>query len=112
LPYREHVRLLDLFARPGFEDALGPVLEALLVRADVLPGVRRLLSVVDEENTGVRSALEDAGFMQAGILHDYVLFDNRGANAVFYELTRAAPEAEAIKSHESAATQPNEAQSG
>ena len=77
LPYREHMRLLDLFARPGFEDALGPVLEALLVRADLLPGVRRLLSVVDEENAGVRTALEDAGFIQAGTLHDYVMYGDR-----------------------------------
>ena len=57
-----------------FEDALGPVLEALLVRADLLPGVRRFLSVVDEENAGVRTALEDAGFVQAGTLHDYVMY--------------------------------------
>jgi RimJ/RimL family protein N-acetyltransferase/GNAT superfamily N-acetyltransferase len=93
LPFREHVRLLDLFARPGFEDALAPVLQALLVRADVLPGVRRLLSVVDEENAGVRAALEEAGFVQSGLLHDYVLYGARRANAVFYELTRDEPEA-------------------
>ena len=102
LPYREHVRLLDLFARPGFEDALGPVLEALLVRADLLPGVRRLLSVVDEENTGVRSALEDAGFIQAGTLHDYVMYGDRGSNAVFYELTRSTPESRPAQQREQA----------
>jgi RimJ/RimL family protein N-acetyltransferase len=92
LPYREHVRMLDLFAYPGHEGALAPVLEALLVRADVLPGVRRLLSVVDEANAPVRSTLEDAGFEQSGILHDFVLLDDHRANAVFYELTRAEPE--------------------
>jgi GNAT superfamily N-acetyltransferase len=108
LPFREHVRLLDLFARPGFEDALAPVLQALLVRADVLPGVRRLLSVVDEENVGVRSALEDAGFAQAGKLHDYVLYGNQRANAIFYELTRGEAAEEA--SGEPAATADNGAQ--
>jgi GNAT superfamily N-acetyltransferase/RimJ/RimL family protein N-acetyltransferase len=106
LPYREHVRLLDLFARPGFEDALGPVLEALLVRADLLPGVRRLLSVVDEENSGVRAALEDAGFVQAGTLHDYVMYGDRGGNAVFYELTRSAPDTPAPPQHGNHAAQP------
>jgi GNAT superfamily N-acetyltransferase len=92
LPYREHVRLLDLYCRPGFEDSLGPVLEALLVRADVLPGVRRLLSVVDSANTGVRMTLEDAGFMEAGMLHDYALLGEQHGDAVFYELTRAEAE--------------------
>ncbi|MDB5056636.1 MAG: GCN5-related N-acetyltransferase [Chloroflexi bacterium] len=92
LPYREHVRLLDLFARPGFEDALGPVLEALLVRADVLPGVRRLLSVVDSENVSVRTTLEEAGFVESGMLHDYALLGDQHGDAVFYELTRAEPD--------------------
>jgi GNAT superfamily N-acetyltransferase len=103
LPFREHVRLLDLFARPGFEEVLGPVLEALLVRADVLPGVRRLLSVVDSENGAVRSVLEDAGFVQAGMLHDYAVFGEQRADAVFYELTRAEPQAELPRSLEPAA---------
>jgi GNAT superfamily N-acetyltransferase len=89
LPYREHVRMLDLFAYPGHEAALAPVLEALLVRADVLPGVRRLLSVVDEGNAPVRVTLEEAGFEQSGILHDFVLLSEECANADFYELTRA-----------------------
>lgn len=92
LPYREHVRLLDLFAHPGHEAALAPVLEALLVRADVLPGVRRLLSAVDEANGAVRTTLEEAGFEQAGTLHDYVLLGSERANAVFYELTRDEPD--------------------
>lgn len=91
LPYREHVRMLDLFAYPGHETALAPVLEALLVRADVLPGVRRLLSVVDETNVSVRATLEDAGFEQAGVLHDFVYLGEARANAVFYELTRDEP---------------------
>ena len=64
----------------------------MLVRADLLPGVRRLLSVADEENAGVRATLEDAGFVQAGVLHDYAMYGDRGGNAVFYELTRAEPE--------------------
>ncbi len=106
LPYREHVRLLDLFARPGFEDALGPVLEALLVRADLLPGVRRLLSVVDEENAGVRSALEEAGFVQSGTLHEYVMYGDRAGNAVFYELTRVAPDETISPEHRERAAQP------
>ena len=90
-PYREHVRLLDLFAHPGHEAALAPVLEALLVRADVLPGVRQLLSVVDEGNVAVRDTLEEAGFEQSGMLHDFVLLGEDRANAVFYELSRAEP---------------------
>lgn len=90
--YREHVRLLDLFALPDHEASLGPVLEALLVRADVLPGVRRLLSVVDEANTAVRTTLEDAGFEEAGTLHDYVALGEAHANAVFYELARVEPQ--------------------
>ena len=90
-PYREHVRTLDLFAAPGHESALGPVLEALLVRADVLPGVRRLNSVVDAGNTAVRATLEEAGFEQAGILHEFVALGNSRADAVFYELTREEP---------------------
>ena len=90
-PYREHVRLLDLFARPGHEAALAPVLEALLVRADVLPGVRQLLSVVDEGNIAVRATLEEAGFEYAGLLHDFVLLGEERANAIFYELSRAEP---------------------
>jgi hypothetical protein len=91
VPYREHVRLLDLYARPGFDHALGPVLDALLVRADILPGVRRLLSVVDSANVGVRAALEDAGFVESGVLHDYALLGADHGDAVFYELTRAEP---------------------
>ena len=90
-PYREHVRLLDLFGAPGHEASLGPVLEALLVRADVLPGVRRLLSVVDQANAAVRSTLEDAGFEQSGILHDFVALGDERSDAVFYELARAEP---------------------
>jgi RimJ/RimL family protein N-acetyltransferase len=93
LPFRQHVRLLDLFARPGFEVALAPVLQALLVRADVLPGVRRLLSVADAQNAAVRATLEDAGFVEAGILHDYVRYGDERADAVFYELTRDEPDA-------------------
>jgi RimJ/RimL family protein N-acetyltransferase/GNAT superfamily N-acetyltransferase len=92
LPYREHVRLLDLFAYPRHEAMLAPVLEALLVRADVLPGVRRLLSVVDEANAAVRQTLENAGFEASGMLHDFVLLGSERANAVLYELTRAEPE--------------------
>jgi RimJ/RimL family protein N-acetyltransferase len=91
LPYREHVRLLDLFAYPGHEAALAPVLEALLVRADILPGVRRLLSVVDAANAPVRATLEETGFEESGVLHDFVLLGDERANAVFYELTRAEP---------------------
>jgi RimJ/RimL family protein N-acetyltransferase len=89
--YREHVRLLDLFALPGHEAALAPVLEALLVRADVLPSVRRLVSVVDEANGAVRAALEEVGFEQAGLLHEYVTLGEAYGNAVFYELARAEP---------------------
>lgn len=90
-PYRQHVRLLDLFAPPGHEAALAPVLEALLVRADVLPGVRQLLSVVDEGNIAVRAALEEVGFEQSGMLHDFVLLGEDRSNAIFYELSRAEP---------------------
>jgi GNAT superfamily N-acetyltransferase len=90
-PYREHVRTLDLFAAPGHETALGPVLEALLVRADVLPGVRRLNSVVDAGNSAVRTTLEEAGFEQAGVLHEFVALGDTRADAVFYELAREEP---------------------
>ncbi|HVA90117.1 MAG TPA: GNAT family N-acetyltransferase [Chloroflexota bacterium] len=90
-PYREHVRMLDLFATPGHEEALAPVLEALLVRADVLPGVRRLNSVVDAANVAVRTTLEDAGFEYAGALHEFVALGGMRADGVFYELTREEP---------------------
>lgn len=89
--YREHVRSLDLFALPRHESALAPVLEALLVRADALQGVRLLQGVVDEANLAVRTALEEAGFEQAGLLHDFVLLGEMRANAVFYELSRTHP---------------------
>lgn len=90
-PYREHVRMLDLFAAPGHEAALGPVLEALLVRADILPGVRRLNSVVDAANQAVRTTLEEAGFELAGGLHEFVALGDQRADAAFYELTREEP---------------------
>jgi RimJ/RimL family protein N-acetyltransferase/GNAT superfamily N-acetyltransferase len=90
-PYREHVRTLDLFAAPGHENALAPVLEALLVRADVLPGVRRLTSVVDAANTAVRTTLEEAGFEQAGMLHEFAALGSARADAVLYELAREEP---------------------
>lgn len=90
-PYREHVRTLDLFAAPDHENALAPVLEALLVRADVLPGVRRLNSVVDAANFAVRTTLEEAGFEQAGILHEFAALAGTRADAVLYELTREEP---------------------
>jgi len=85
------VRSLDLFALPRHESALAPVLEALLVRADALQGVRLLQGVVDEANLAVRTALEEAGFEQAGLLHDFVLLGEMRANAVFYELSRTHP---------------------
>jgi RimJ/RimL family protein N-acetyltransferase len=90
-PYRDHVRMLDLFATPGHEAALAPVLEALLVRADVLPGVRRLNSVVDAANLAVRTTLEEAGFEYAGTLHEFVALGGLRADGVFYELTREEP---------------------
>jgi ribosomal protein S18 acetylase RimI-like enzyme len=90
-PYRQHLRVLDLFARLGQEAALAPVLEALLVRADVLPGVRTLLAVVDAANTAVCAVLEDAGFVHGGVLHDFAALGRERADAVFFELTRAEP---------------------
>jgi RimJ/RimL family protein N-acetyltransferase len=80
--------MLDLFAAPGHETALAPVLEALLVRADVLPGVRRLNSVVDAANAAVRATLEEAGFETAGTVHEFVALGDHRADGVFYELAR------------------------
>jgi RimJ/RimL family protein N-acetyltransferase len=92
-PYRRHVRVLDLFALPGQEAALAPVLEALLVRADVLPGVRTLLCTVDAANTAVCAVLEEAGFTRSGMLHDVVALGQERADAVLFELTRGDPPA-------------------
>ena len=36
--------------------------------------------------------------MQAGTLHDYVMYGDRASNAVFYELTRYTPDT-ATSSH-------------